>query len=198
MRVKLSVTKFTDFQGKQDEFSNVYTYDGVTDSDDALNALADEVVSAERSCHGSDVIFRRVRIWNIGGVGPSTMRLTKDLSGEGMGGGSAQIYKECAQMVRWKLEPRIALFASTSNPARRISPYLRKFLHTTLAHGYNTSGSGGGNQPPPGGSLVDYARRITAPVAGVKLCNDRGEVPSEGPQFSRYLEHRQFPRGRKE
>lgn len=198
MRVKLTVTKETAFQGNIDEFSNVYTYEDVAADDASLNALADAVVAAEKTVFAQDVNFRRVRIWNIGGLGPSTMQLTKDLTGSGAVQPSTGMYRECAIMVRFKLAPRVALFPTTNNPARRISPYLRKFLHTGALHGYDAPGNGPGTVPVAGSTLPQYAATIREPRPGIFLCNDAGEKPADAATFSRYLEHRQFPRGRKE
>ncbi len=197
MLVSLSVTKSVDFQGAQDEFSNVYNFTGVTNTVAALNELADRIVTLEKSIFGNDVAFRRVRIWGGEGLAPTTMLLTKDLTGFGALAPSA-IYRECAVMVRWPLQSRISGFPTTNNTFRRVSRYLRKYLHTSVSHGYATTGGGAAFSPANPGPLRAYATDVMTPVAGVELCAPNEDKPVSGPQFAQYLEHRQFPRGRKE
>lgn len=198
MQVTLSITKAVFFQGKLDEFSNVYEFTGVTDSADAFKALSEAVVGAERGIHSSDVQFKRVRIWGDEGLGVTTMQYSADLLGVGSIAASSTFYRECALMVRWPLEHRIVPTSFPSPGFKRASRYLRKYLHLAAPHSYSTAGDGNGTDGNAVPLLKDYADRVVAPVAGVKLCAPNGDLPTAGPTWSRYLEHRQFPRGRKE
>ena len=198
MQVSMSITKETDFQGKLDQFSNVYEFTGVDGAQTALNALADAVVALERPIFGDVVRFKRVRIWGGAGLDPTTMLLTKDLVGTGSAGSTAAQYAETAIMIRWPLPFRTSAFASTTNTFRRVSHYLRKYLHTCTLHGYEAGGRGAGFTPVAPNPLVAYATGVLTPVTGVQLCAPNGDVPTAGPTYARYLEHRQFPRGRKE
>jgi hypothetical protein len=194
----MSITKSTDFQGKAEEFSNTYAYTGVEDSDAAINALIDAVVALERQIFSTVVTFVRVKVWQTNGVGPNVMRVTRDLTGAGTAINEAGMYRECVQMVRWPLPARVSLSITGNNLVKRVSRYLRKYLHTGSSHGYPISGGGAAHVVGAGLPLRTYAEGVVQPRPGAFLCSPEGDQTTAGPTFGKYLEHRQFPRGRKE
>lgn len=196
--LKVGVTKETSFQGKLDEFSNIYTYTGDFPDSADYTALADAVVAAERTIFANNVTFKRVRVWGEDSIGRNVMLLTKDLLGTGSGVPTTGMYKECAIMLRWPLKPRVVGTGSFTNTFKRVSPYLRKYLHTGMLHGYDGAGAGDGFTPQAASVLQTYAQTIREPIPGKLLTNDLGDAPEAPHTFARWLEHRQFPRGRKE
>ena len=198
MQVMLSITKSVLFQGNTEEFSNVYTYDGVSDDDSAVESLVDAVVAAERPIFSGAVRFVRAKAWKVAGLGPNVMRITKDLSGNGGATTGASMYPELAVMVRWSLPSRTTAFLSSDNAVRRVSRYLRKYLHTCTPHNLAIDAGGSGSTPAATSPLTAYANAVRAPLNGVNLCAPNGDQPSGSHRFHPYLEHRQFPRGRKE
>lgn len=190
-RVKLAITKSTPFQGKAEEFSNVYTYEDVDiDSETAKNALVTEVVNAEKAIHASDVTFVRAQMWDVG-TPPNYMQLSKTLTGVGSMTPTAQMYRECAILCVWPLPRAIRI-------TRAFRRDLRKYVHTNVAHHYELSGSG---SLPYGGrastALNAYMDKVAAPVAGVAMVAPDGAGVTGPGQTHGWLQHRQFPRGRK-
>jgi hypothetical protein len=195
--VQLSITKSTEFQGRLDEFSNVYRFTGVTSSPAPLQALADKMVALERPIFSNQVNFKRVRIWEDNNLVANTMLITQDLTDVG-GAPAGNMYKECAIMLRYPLPFRTAVTSDLNNSVKRVSRYLRKYLHTCAAQGYSDPGNGSGYTPPVPSALQTYATAIVEPLAGVQLCAPNGDTPTGPHKFHPYVEHRQFPRGRKE
>lgn len=190
-RFKVAVTKSVPFQGSGDEFSNVYTYEtGITDPD--FNQLADAIVAAEKLVFASLITFLRVQVWDAG-LPPNTMRLSKAVTGQGAASATAGAYRECALLVKWPLPP-----STSSGRARQRS--LKKWLHTsnfgsvTQMQGDTAYAS---TAAIPG--LAGYISAITNPISGgATLTSDSGAEPSGPAVLHPYLEHRQFPRGRKQ
>jgi len=193
----MSITKSVDFQGKIDEFSNVYRFKGAIGTESGVGPLVDAMVDIERPIFSNQVAFKRARVWEDNALAPNTMLLTKDLLGQG-GASSSAMYKELAIMLRYPLPFRIAVTTDTTNVVKRVSRYLRKYLHTDQLHGYPATGSGAAVVPLAAGSLTVYSQKILEPIPGVLLCAPNGDVPTGPAKFSGWLEHRQFPRGRKE
>lgn len=190
-RYKVSVTKGMMFQGKDQEWSNVYCYEvGLVNPD--FDALADAIVAAERPVHGSQVSFRKVQVWDVG-LPPNLMRVSKPLSGTGSATNNDQ-YIECAHLVKWPLPRSTAGLSSRQRS-------LKKYLHSnSLAFG---SGPWTGNtifaNPAAGSAGRTYINAVTAPAGlDAQLVSPSGAEPDGPAVLHPYLEHRQFPRGRKE
>jgi hypothetical protein len=186
---KVQITKSVSFKGNTDEFSNVYCYEGgVVDPDWA--AVVSALVAAEKTVHASAVTWVRAAVWDIG-VPPNTMRYTTSLSGTGSLSVSSGMYRECAYLIKWPL-PRST--ATTRSVARS----LKKWLHvcSNLA-GTNTDGTATLTPISGVSALQNYVAVAEEPVAGCELVSPSGAVPNGPAVLHPYLEHHQFPRGRK-
>lgn len=191
MRVKVSITKDTQFQGRTEEFSNVYCYEDVANTEADLEQLVNAVVTAEKRVHGNNVRFLRAQVWDVG-LAPNLMRFTKNLTGTGDLGASGSYYKECAILVKWPLARRAGL-------RRTIHRSLRKWIHAcATVNGIDTSGLNPVGAIAAGTPLANYISEATQPIAGIRLCAPNGDLPTGAAVVHPYLEHRQFPKGRKE
>lgn len=189
-RFKVSITKFVQFQGKEQEFANVYTYEtGALDPN--FTNLVNDIVTAEKRIFSSAVGFRRAQVWDAG-IPPNVMRHTQVLSGVGALG-VTDMYRECALLVKWPL-PRAV--SATSSRQRS----LKKYLHIcSSAGGSANDGNTLIGAPAAGSALALYMAAVTDPPnVDADLVSPSGAVPNGPPVVHPYLEHRQFPRGRKE
>ena len=187
--VKVAVTKSTDFQGRTEEFSNVYTFDAPTLDEPALTALADAVVALEKPLHSNRVNFVRAQVWDTG-VLPNYMRVSKQLQGAGSAAGVA-IYPECAWRVYWPLPRKFGVF-------RTVHRQLQKYLHSTCVQfGGDTEGRSKTVQPSAPSAAFNYLNNMLQPIPDHYLISPDGTRPTGPGLVAPYLEHRQFPRGRK-
>lgn len=191
-RVKVQITKRASFQGKSNEWSNVYTYEVNSTSEGDMAALVSVVKNNEQTIHGSDVEFVRAAVWSLGWVSNTMIYTITWTNTWGSQIANQNMYQECAVLVQWPL-PR-----SVSGGKSRYRA-LKKWYHTNHSHGYTLNGRQARgafeiSEPLPAAMVT-----LTSPgIAGAKLCNDGGETPTQAFQLGQYLEHRQFPRGRKE
>lgn len=120
--IAVAITKQTMWHGVQEQFDNVYYYDGppVTGSNpDLWKAVVDAVVAAEKPVHGTNVEFITGRIWSAGGTILQNVTLGLfDLDGFGTGL-SVKYFKEAAVLVEWECD-RVNVLG------RKV--YLRKFI----------------------------------------------------------------------
>jgi hypothetical protein len=190
-RFKVAITKAVSFQGQDQEFANVYCYEtGIVNPN--FDSLADAIVAAEKGLFANTVSFRKAQIWDVG-VPPNIMRLTKTLTGTGNAAGGG-MYRECALLVKWPL-PRSTAGASSRQRS------LKKYLHTA-----GTTGGGGAENGATAlgaissiAGLQGYINAVNNPLNGeATLISPSGAVPNGPAVLHPYLEHRQFPRGRKE
>lgn len=191
-RVMVSITKRLKFQGHDEEFSNVYRYE-VTSADDydAMVALVRAVRAAEGPVHSAAVSFIRGNAWDVG-LAPNKMIVSEDFSGVGTGPGNFDIYRECAVLVQWPLDRRVGLRLTRHRS-------LKKWLHCAqLNFGAGVTGNGlleAGEKA----RFITYANAVADGLPnGAQLVAPNGNRPSEPPRVHDYLEHRQFPKGRKE
>lgn len=191
--VKLAITKSTLWRGRQEEFSNIYTIHGLDkDSATARTALINAAVAAEKACHASMVSFIRAQIYSYGDFGPNFMYESTSLSGTGTPAVAGNIYKECATMLRAKMERSFSMTRSNQ-------PYLRKYLHLCWLNGpADTQGVSAPTWKAPTQELLTYVNFLNNPGAGLHLGNDAGDEPVGDWEVCNFLEHRQFHRGRKE
>lgn len=189
----ISITKELEWRGQQHRVSNVYHYhtsDGQTFPD---SAAIDEVVRLEKLVFASAVKFVTGRTWGPTEQGPvaSVTRSIKDLTGFGSVAATTGMYKEAAILVSWPL----GRYGTRNRPQ-----YLRKFLHTLAAHGYDTNGSTPMTaQPAAGSALQTYMEgiRVLNPagfVGGLDLSTDGDRVNIGAGRTYPYLEHRQIGR----
>lgn len=190
--VRVAVTKSLPFQGRTEEFSNVYHYKNVVLEQALLDSLANAVVNAERLVHDVGVTFKHVRVWDAGNP-PNHMHISKPLTGTGSASNAnVNVYRETALLFRWPLPSRQGL-------TRTIRRSLRKYIHTaSLPTGMGPAGQDPGGTITTGDRFDQYRNIIKEPTAGVLLCAPNGDEPTAPMNISPYLEHRQFPRGRKE
>ncbi len=125
----MAVVKETRYHGIQEEFDNVYYYDGPTfqAGDANYKALADALVAAEREVHTSEVKFKNVRVWSAGGTIVENVTLgIYDYNLTGLQLGALKIHAEAAVMVEWE--------CGRSNVLGR-KVYLRKYIRSQALTG---------------------------------------------------------------
>lgn len=196
-QVHVSVLKETQFQGRAEQFSNVYRYEIGDVTPEKCEALIAPVVAAERALFGSAVTFRQARVYTTNSGFPITVGQTfaiQDLSGTGSGGGTGYMYKECAVLVQWPLPRRVSVGGGIGRTRR-----LSKWLHTCAGASLNIAEATGESpltsaQKAP---YVTYAAAVRT-VNGHSLVAPDGDVTTAAAEIQPYLEHRQFPPGRKE
>jgi hypothetical protein len=190
-RFMVEITKSVPFQGRTEETANLYAVEcGPLDPN--FTDLINHFVAAEKPIFSTAVSFIRGRVWDIG-LPPNTMREVLTLTGTGSQTDVPGYYRECCILVKWPL-PR----STASGSSRQRS--LKKFLHTCCA----LSGTvlGGTATLPAIATIPNLAAYITAVTSNATLDFDlvspSGAVPSGPAVLHPYLEHRQFPRGRKQ
>lgn len=119
--VAVAITKSTLWHGVQEEFDNIYYFDGpIFQAGDAnYQRLVDALVAAEKPVYGTNVTFKKARVWSAGGTVIQNVTIgIYDLTGTGSLGGDT-IFKEAASLVEWECErPNIL--------GRKV--YLRKYI----------------------------------------------------------------------
>lgn len=195
----ISVEKETPFQGRTERWSNVYCYDTPATTSAELAALADAVVAAETPVHTTDVQFKRVRIYTRQGLNgsgdPGNMYLVRDYTSFGTLPivGTLPLYNELALLVKFPL-PRKTLGGGALGRQRS----LKKWIHTCSSSGMGTGNVEGSSPFTTISYITTYASAIQVPVTGSQLVSPDGTPPSGAGTLHPWLEHRQFPRGRKE
>src|SRR5215212_8622230 len=133
-RIGVSITKSVSFRLATQEFSNVYYYEMLAFPDvAAADTLIDNLVTKEKTFHGTSVTFVRGRLWKqIGTPAENEMITQKNLSGTGARAAATNLDKERAWLFRVR-----AGVDSRGNPV-----YLRKWYHACAefvsAQGVNT------------------------------------------------------------
>jgi hypothetical protein len=121
-RIGISITKSVAFRNATQEFSNVYYYQnsGALPDETSANALIDELVTFEKTIHGSSVTFVRGRCWSqVGSPSSNNMIAQKNLSGTGSLTPNATVDRERAFLFKIR-----AGVDSRGNPV-----WLRKWFH---------------------------------------------------------------------
>jgi len=121
-RIGISITKTTVYRNSNQEFTNVYYFDGLASQPDASQAdsLIDEVANKEKAFHASVVSFVRGRLWSqVGGPSQNEMISQKNLTGTGARTTVGSMDKERAFLFR--------LRAGSDSRGRPV--YLRKYFH---------------------------------------------------------------------
>lgn len=193
-----TITKEADFQGKRDRFSNVYLYDMSATTDAALNTQIDGLLAAERLVHGNGVMFKEARCFTtfgLLGAGTEGNTYVVRTLGDVLGQVSpvASIYRECAFLLKWAL-PRKVLGGGALGRQRS----LKKWIHACADLGASDTARGGSAVLPSIPALNTFMSTITT-LSGSPMVAPDGSLPISGTGVVHpYLEHRQFPRGRKE
>lgn len=197
MPFAVAITKRAMFQGREEEFSNVYQYGGASPTDAEASALIDFLVAEERGVHAAAVTFVLGFVYEIGGTPAENLPiLRKDLSGTGDLPTLHPIYRECAVMV----------FARSSRPSSLGRPvYFRKWLHAcALPNSSDGTAAVAGNGAISSATqslFTAYMSAVMTPtVNGIEYVMQatNGGTAQTPPTCFPYLEHRQFPQGRKE
>jgi len=120
-RIGVSITKSTAFRLSTQEFSNVYYFEVLTlPSQAAAETIIDNIVTLEKTFHGTNVTFVRGRVWSeTGNKATNEMIAQKNLSGTGARSIATVPDKERAFLFRIR-----AGVDSRGNPV-----YLRKWYH---------------------------------------------------------------------
>lgn len=196
----VTIEKETSFQGRTERFSNQYCYDTSVSTAAEMTALINAIVGLEQPIHCTTVSFKRGRIFTRAGLNgagdPGNMYHVLDLTAAGTLPlvSTLPLYRELAYLLKFPL-PRKVLAGGALGRQRS----LKKWIHPCSSSGMGT-GPVDGSQPitPVPGFLTTYLSGIQVPVAGSQLCSPDGTLPNAAGQVHQYLEHRQFPRGRKE
>lgn len=193
-----AIEKSTSFQGHSEVWSNVYLYETGADTAGAHDAIINAIVAAEKTVHGANVSFLGARVYTIKGLnGPTDvghMEHIRNLSGNGTPSATNVIYKECAVLVKWPL-PRKTNLAGLLIGRQRS---LKKWLHVCTAFHWGPGTAAAGETPGDKTAFLTYGNAVMTPVAGTQLVAPDGTVATSNPQVQDFMEHRQFPRGRKE
>lgn len=117
----VAITKRVSFRGVNQEFTNVYHYNGATLTVANGDALAAALKAIEVGLHSSDVTFVRYKVWTSGGTPSQNNMLTQGaLSGTGSQAGVSDFDRERAILVRFR----------AGNDSRGHPVYLRKWYHS--------------------------------------------------------------------
>ena len=121
----VSVTKSRGWRGATEKWSNVYHYSLATNLDSTLATdLVDQIATAEKLCHSSDIVFEDGRVWSVGGTPAQNETVViRDLSGTGSAGAGGTMNVEAAVVARCDTN-------RNTSTGRRI--YLRKYYHTCI------------------------------------------------------------------
>lgn len=196
----VAVEKEATFQGRTERWSNVYCYDMADVSISAQEALQDAVVAAERPVHATSVTFKRTRLFtteglNLGDSGIMYSIMERNTPGTMGATGTGSFYKECAVLIKWPL-PRMV--KALGGLGRQRS--LKKWIH--MGGGGPLSASEMTGEVALGSTakapFLTYAAAVRTPNGAKLVSPADGAEPSDTAIVHPWLEHRQFPRGRKE
>lgn len=190
-RVGVSITKSVSFRGVQQEFSNVYHYNGGTWDETAAESLIDQVKAAEVPLHASDVTFVRGACWSAdGSPGSNEMIKQKLLSGVGSFLAIAAMDRERAFLVQFR----------AGNDSRGHPVFLRKWYHSCGAPTGVTVGSAQMQQTAAlsGASrdavegLANVLFSVTVASVPRDLCAASGRLAAVAGVCHEWLEHHQL------
>lgn len=191
--VQVVTRKLTSFQGRDEEWTNVYYFGNgaigpAGTSEQHAEEILDWCIAREKTIHADPVRFlggyvRQLGLLNNPVEGESLY--SKELQGLQFGTfgiENQQMYRECAVMLRWLLGGR---------------RYLRSMLHTHHPHGYQLQGftsTAVANLSAPLKAFADAM--LTELPNGYRRRAPNGDVPS-AVAYHPYLEHRQYHEGRR-
>jgi hypothetical protein len=192
---KVIIKKRIAFQGRLEEFSNVYVLSTGIAETFGDEAAIDSIVALEKTVHAGPVTFFKGETYGINPVTGDVPRFGKDLSGGGSMAAGAQIYNEAAILVTFELPRKGGLIGIGR---RRM---LRKWLHTGYLPVGAASESNAGavdlGATAKGVILNNYANPLrTAEHGGGKIAAPNGDLPTAS-AVRPYLEHHQFHAGKK-
>lgn len=194
-----SISKETTFEGRTERFANVYLYEMSSTTTASLNAQIDALIAAERPVHSTTVNFVEARAYTTFGLNgitdPGSTFVVRPITGTpGTAADSASWYRELAFLCKWELPRKVGLLGALGRQRS-----LKKWLHTCSSFGIPSAGQAGtgtiGTTPT---ALATYMSAVST-LLGSPLVAPDGSLPISGTgTLHNYVEHRQFPRGRKE
>lgn len=196
--VKCSITKQATFQGQTEKFSNVYTFVVPSLAEPAMQTLLNNIMEVERPIFAPEVRFVQGYAFTDKTINTAwtrnLMHGDRTWSVQGTSSGAGNFYGECAFLVKWPLPRKVTDFGSVSRKRQ-----LLKYLHTFTSMGESSMVVAGMTQITTTSRtlLTTYATNLAA-IPDADLCSQDGSLPSGPPVVHNYIEHRQFPRGRKE
>jgi hypothetical protein len=194
-RFRVIITKASQFQGRLEQWSNVYILDTGTFETFEDEAAINSIVALEKTVHGGNVQFVKGETYGINPVTGDNPRFGKPLSGNGTMGSGPQIYKETAVLVKFEL-PRAG--GLTGIGRRRM---LRKWLHCGYLPTAASTGMAYGDEPLGSTTKTAFLNNYANPLrngnhGNGQLSAPNGDKPTAAAVHD-YLEHRQFHAGRK-
>jgi hypothetical protein len=192
---KVIIKKTVPFQGRNEEFSNVYllstgSFEGFNDAN-AIDSIAD----LEKKVYGSPVLFTRGESYGINPVTGDVPRFGKALEGNGQVNGAAP-YVECAVLVKFELPRKNNLIGIGR---RRL---LKKWLHVARMTATDIEANAETGAVPLGSVFATAIRtKYSEPMrnqehGGGKLAAPNGDLPLSS-EIHPFLEHHQFHAGKK-
>lgn len=194
-RVGVSITKSVSFRLGTQEFSNVYYYEMLAFPDvSAANTLINNLVTLEKTFHGTNVTFVRGRLWKqIGTAAQNEMITQINLSGTGARSVPSLLDRERAWLFRLR-----AGVDSRGNPV-----YLRKWYHACAEFVATQGLPSGVSENTAGWTQAQRDAQVNAMQAigdangsagAPKLCAKGGRLPDVGAGWSahQFLEHHQL------
>lgn len=192
-QITIAITKRVAFRDWTQEFANVYTYTSSAANPDQAGAsdLIDELVTFEKTIHGSDVTFVIGRCWSSGGSISSNVMLDEhNLSGTGSRGTHSGLDRERALLVQ----------VPCGIDSRGHTIRLKKWYHTCGAPTGVTFTStileNKGSIDPT--SRANFANAVATGILQIGPSNQWLLSSNAGRQFNdevtchRYLEHHQL------
>lgn len=187
--VQVVTRKLVEFQGQEEEFSNVYNFgDGIlgggSTGAEVRGQLGAAVVEAEQAIFATEVEFLGYTTYDLGplggAIGNTSEIVELPANARGTATTSTNMYRECALDIKWFLGR---------------NRYLRSLLHTCANQGLQTTGVGTGI---PAAALVQFAERMLDGEwpGGFNRIAPNGDRPDRY-VINRNMEHRQFHRYRR-
>lgn len=187
----MSITKSVSFRGVQQEFSNVYHYNGGSWDETSAESLIDTVKAAEVNLHSTDVTFVRGACWTAdGGPSQNQMLKQKQLSGTGATATNLAMDRERAFLISFP--------AGTDSRGHPV--FLRKWYHAcgtiasvTISNGIlqQTAAFTGANKTAIAG-VANTLFAVTINSVPRDLCAASGRLATAAGVCHDYLEHHQL------
>lgn len=197
MPFAVAITMRTPFHGAEEEFSNVFQYGGASPTPAEATDLIAFLQTAMTPLFSQDVEFITGFAYEIGGTPAENDPIVRvDLSGVGSNQIGSDMYREVAYLVS----------ARSSRPSALGRPvYFRKWLHTCAPLGGTESAASANGSAQISAEakteLVGFMNSVISPLVGgieYVMQSVNGGI-AQTPAFAAdYMEHRQFPEGRKE
>lgn len=187
----VAITKHVSFRGVNQDFSNVYHYNGPALNASSAAQLAADIKALEVPWHSTDVTFNYYRVWSSGAsAGSNNMINQGPLSGTGSSTTNTSMDRERAILVRFA-----AGFDSRGKPV-----FLRKWFHSCGgAHGVGFAAAALQQTAEiPSGNRTTFETQaanflsVTSSSNVYNLVAESGRAGGTPVVAHRYLEHHQL------